>query len=183
MMASGSCDAYTCVRKPTAAMQAVGIPNGARRSLPSSQPPDSADEERIAELVKKVVAQGESQKAAAAEQKAKVPRKNRRKTDLSKETSPRDDEEPFIVDGARRRAAGVATSHVQAAASNFQATMARQQQIMKQQQIQISRRAAASGSLDEKQRFPCLLDYSESSVEQSEEEGGCIRDGVKSRIW
>ncbi|KAK6025570.1 hypothetical protein OSTOST_08526, partial [Ostertagia ostertagi] len=108
----------------------TGIPNGARRSLPSSQPPDSADEERIAELVKKVVAQGESQKAAAAEQKAKVPRKNRRKTDLSKETSPRDDEEPFIVDGARRRAAGVATSHVQAAASNFQATMARQQQIM-----------------------------------------------------
>ncbi|PIO68188.1 hypothetical protein TELCIR_10042 [Teladorsagia circumcincta] len=105
--------------------------------MASSPSADSADEERIAELVKKVVAQGESQKAAAAEQKAKVPRKNRRKTDLSKETSPRDDEEPFIVDGARRRAAGVATSHVQAAASNFQATMARQQQIMKQQQIQI----------------------------------------------
>ncbi|KAK5984094.1 hypothetical protein GCK32_008660 [Trichostrongylus colubriformis] len=113
-----------------------GVPNGARRSQPSSQLPDTADEERIAELVKKVVAQGESQKAAAAEQKAKVPRKNRRKTDLSKETSPRDDEDPFIVDGARRRVAGVATSHIQAAASNFQATMARQQQIMKQQQVQ-----------------------------------------------
>lgn len=32
---------------------------------------------------------------------AKLPRKNRRKTDLSKEASPRDDEEPFIVDGRR----------------------------------------------------------------------------------
>ncbi|VDO19874.1 unnamed protein product [Heligmosomoides polygyrus] len=84
-----------------------------------------------------VVAQGESQKAAAAEQKAKVPRKNRRKTDLSKETSPRDDEEPFIVDNSRRRPPGMPTSHVQAAASNFQATMARQQQLMKQQQVQV----------------------------------------------
>ncbi|ETN76524.1 hypothetical protein NECAME_03456 [Necator americanus] len=109
----------------------TGVPNGARRSQP--QPNDAAEEERIAELV---VAQGESQKAAAAEQKAKLPRKNRRKTDLSKEASPRDDEEPFIVDGSRRRAPGVATSHVQAAASNFQATMARQQQMMKQQQVQ-----------------------------------------------
>lgn len=112
-----------------------GVPNGARRSQPQSQP-DSAEDERIAELVKKVVAQGESQKAAAAEQKAKVPRKNRRKTDLSKETSPRDDEEPFIVDNSRRRPPGMPTSHVQAAASNFQATMARQQQLMKQQQVQ-----------------------------------------------
>ncbi|VDM57448.1 unnamed protein product [Angiostrongylus costaricensis] len=109
---------------------ASGLPNGTRRP----QHPDSAEDERIAELVKKVVAQGESQKAAA-EQKAKIPRKNRRKTDLSKEASPRDDEEPFIVDGSRRRT-GVATSHVQAAASNFQATMARQQQMIKQQQIQ-----------------------------------------------
>ncbi|EYC25481.1 hypothetical protein Y032_0011g1229 [Ancylostoma ceylanicum] len=120
----------------------TGVPNGARRSQPQPQPSDAAEEERIAELVKKarssrfVVAQGESQKAAAAEQKAKLPRKNRRKTDLSKEASPRDDEEPFIVDGSRRRAPGVATSHVQAAASNFQATMARQQQLMKQQQVQ-----------------------------------------------
>ncbi|RCN47639.1 hypothetical protein ANCCAN_06305, partial [Ancylostoma caninum] len=120
----------------------TGVPNGARRSQPQPQPSDAAEEERIAELVKKarssrfVVAQGESQKAAAAEQKAKLPRKNRRKTDLSKEASPRDDEEPFIVDGSRRRAPGVASSHVQAAASNFQATMARQQQLMKQQQVQ-----------------------------------------------
>ncbi|KHJ83793.1 hypothetical protein OESDEN_16504 [Oesophagostomum dentatum] len=76
-----------------------GVPNGARRSQPQQQQSDAAEEERIAELVKKVVAQGESQKAAAAEQKAKLPRKNRRKTDLSKEASPRDDEEPFIVDG------------------------------------------------------------------------------------
>lgn len=112
----------------------TGLPNGARRPQPATQHPDSAEDERIAELVKKVVAQGESQKAAA-EQKAKIPRKNRRKTDLSKEASPRDDEEPFIVDGSRRRT-GVATSHVQAAASNFQATMARQQQMIKQQQIQ-----------------------------------------------
>ncbi|KAJ1373192.1 hypothetical protein KIN20_035539 [Parelaphostrongylus tenuis] len=112
----------------------TGLPNGARRPQPATQHPDTAEDERIAELVKKVVAQGESQKAAA-EQKARIPRKNRRKTDLSKEASPRDDEEPFIVDGSRRRT-GVATSHVQAAASNFQATMARQQQLIKQQQIQ-----------------------------------------------
>ncbi|VDM65795.1 unnamed protein product [Strongylus vulgaris] len=85
----------------------AGVPNGARRSQ-SQQQSDAAEEERIAELVKKarsprfVVAQGESQKAAAAEQKAKLPRKNRRKTDLSKEASPRDDEEPFIVDGEKR---------------------------------------------------------------------------------
>ncbi|KJH46201.1 hypothetical protein DICVIV_07721 [Dictyocaulus viviparus] len=114
----------------------AGVPNGARRPYPQIQPPDSAEDERIAELVKKVVAQGESQKAAA-EQKAKIPRKNRRKTDLSKEASPRDDEEPFIVDGSRRRGTGVAASHVQAAASNFQATMARQQQLIKQQQAQL----------------------------------------------
>lgn len=111
------------------------LPNGSRRLTPTAPAEDTSDAQ-IGQLVTKLLAEEQRKKAADAESKAKQPRKGRRKADVSKEGSPRDEDELGMLDGgigaARVRHPSAAGTAIQTASTNFHQSLARQQQLQQQ---------------------------------------------------